>query len=442
MSVLARSVARCHQAPLLLGLFSLALAQEPSQTWKPNRHSSLGLTCAKDAPNPNDPSARHGGGCGCENTLLRIEGQLVLMESASHGLDYVFPHIYNSSTHGDNSYFRMRDFHTGIIIANVSESIGHSFCAAVADHARRQVWVFCGANARGNKKNPGPCGVSPRRGCYVGAWNASFDDLTKWSTTRKALTLPDGTSLFNNDVALVQPPPLRQRGDEQPHQAAMIIEGRADKGTARPGPFAINVGTDGDLGANWVILDSSKYSFGIPKGAVGEGTGDAPALRYDSEQGYYYSIGGGWITNGPVRSKTLATGSWEVSPLAPMAVPDARAAKVGLPASDEARGINTDYFTAVWATKGALNPTNRAFAKNLSSWAWGATDPDLCCSDGASPSYLLNTLSRQGTPAANATDAQHSYGFARFRVANVTLNDWLRSYFPKAVTTSPEQPHY
>ena len=445
MSVLVRSViaARYRQAPsvpLLLGVVSLAVAQEPSQTWEPNQHSSLGLTCAKDAPNPNDPSSHsHNGGCGCENTLLRIDGQLVLMESASHGLDDVFPHLYNSSAQGDNSYFRMRDFRTGIIIANVSESIGHSFCAAVADHARRQVWVFCGANARGNKKNPGPCGVSPRRGCYVGAWNASFDDLTTWSPTRKALTLPDGTSLFNNDVALVQPPPPGQRGADvaQPrrHQAAMIIEGRADKGTARPGPFAINVGSDGDLGANWIILDPSKYSFdGIPKGAAGEGTGDAPSLRYDSEQGYYYSIGGGWITNGPVRSKTLAIGSWEVSPLAPMAVPDARAAAVGIPASDEARGINTDYFTAVWATKGALNPTNRAFAKNLSSWAWGATDPDLCCSDGGSPSYLLNTLSRQGTPAANATDAQHSYGFARFRVANLTLNDWLRSYFPKPAT--------
>ena len=120
-----------------------------------------------------------------------------------------------------------------------------------------------------------------------------------------------------------------------------------------------------------------------------------------------------------------------------MAVPDARATRAGLPASDEARGINTDYFTAVWATKGAFNPTNRAFAKNLSSWAWGATDPDLCCSDGASPSYLLNTLSRQGTPAANASAEKHSYGFARFRVANMTLNDWLRSYFPNA-STNPD----
>ena len=141
--------------------------------------------------------------CGCENTLLRLDGKLYLMESHAHGLDSVFPGLYNSSTMGDNSFFRVRDFKTGYIIANVSQSIGHSFCAATADHTRRQVWVFCGANARGNKLDPGPCGRTPRKGCYVGAWNASFNDLATWSATRKALVLPDGMSLFNNDVALV-----------------------------------------------------------------------------------------------------------------------------------------------------------------------------------------------------------------------------------------------
>jgi hypothetical protein len=421
--------------PLVLLQHLLATwSQDPTPAWKPNRHTSLGLTCAKDAPNPNDPGAHHAGGCGCENTLLRLDGQLYLMESHSHGLDDVFPGQYNSSAQGDNSFFRLRNFKTGITVANVSQSIGHSFCAAVADHERRQVWVFCSANARGNKLNPGRCGATPRRGCYVGAWNASFDDLTSWSPTRKALVLPAGTSLFNNDVALVRGAAAAAAaalpGAAPPHQAAMIIEGRADKGVARPGPFAINTGTDGDLGANWVILNGSEYSFGLPKGAAGEGTGDAPTLRYDAEQGMYYSIGGGWITNGPVRSKTLRTGSWSVSPLAPMAVPDARAAAVGLAASDEARGINTAFFTAVWGATGGAGGADRAYAKNLSHWAWGATDPDLCCSDGQAPSYLLNTLSRQGTPAANSSDAAHSYEFSRFRVANLTLSEWLRSYFP------------
>ena len=315
-----------------------------------------------------------------------------------------------------------------------------------------RLWVFCGANARNNKKDPGPC--ASRRGCYVGAWNASFDDLTTWSPTRKALELPDGQSLFNNDVALVHgaAAAVVAAASEQPpnapadagsaattlpaHQAVMIVEGRSDKGVPRPGPFAINTGTDGDFGANWALLDPAKYNFGgIPKGAAGEGTGDAPTLRYDPAEGYYYSIGGGWITNGPARSKTLATGSWTVSPLAPMAVPDARAAAAGLPPTDQIAGINTNYFTAAWGGGGgggggSPSPATAAYARNLSRWAWGATDPDLCCSDGAAPSYLLNTLSRQGTPTANASDAAHSYGFARYRISNLTLNAWLRSYFP------------
>merc|ERR1712032_876888 len=49
----------------------------------------------------------------------------------------------------------------------------------------------------------------------------------------------------------------------------------------------------------------------------------APTVHYDHEEGYYYTIGGGSITAGPVRSKTLASGSWEISPLAPMAAPAA-----------------------------------------------------------------------------------------------------------------------
>eukprot|EP01050_Picozoa_sp_SAG11_P012315 SAG11_NODE_1361_length_5112_cov_2.921404_5_plen_166_part_00 len=118
----------------------LTRCQDPSGTWTPNLHHSLGLTCGKDAPNPNLPAGHthHNGGCGCENTLLRLDGKLYLMESASHGLDDVFPGIYNTKKQGDNSYFRLRDFKSGFVIANVSQSIGHSFCAAVADHQRRQ----------------------------------------------------------------------------------------------------------------------------------------------------------------------------------------------------------------------------------------------------------------------------------------------------------------
>ena len=413
--------------PLLL-LGSIVSAQDPTSSWRPNHHESNGMYCYKGAPNPNKP-VHHGGGCGCENTLLRLDGKLYMMESAEHACSGIFPG-YNSTLEGDCSYFRIRDATTGMVLSNVSNSLRHSFFAAVADHKRRVLWVFGAAHARGNRVNPNKCDKSPYKGCYVGAWSASFDDLTTWSETRQALTLPDGHALFNNDVALVY-------GDKAPsnipglpkHQAVMVLEGRVSGNHSRGSlsPFAVNTGTDGDLGKNWVFLDTTRgFHFDYPKGAAGEGTGDAPTIRFDPDEGYYYSIGGGWITNGPARSSSLK--NWTVSPLAPMAVPDTRAAQVHLPANvmDASAGLNKTLYSAIWTDD--TPPSVEQWARNLSSWAWGSTDPDLCCGDGKGPSFLINTLSRQGAPSSFHGK---TYGFARMRRSPLPLNEWLRSYFPK-----------
>jgi hypothetical protein len=65
----------------------------------------------QDAPNPNNPASAarnaHDGGCGGENTMLRIDGKLIMMESTEHSCDVVFPG-YNTTTEGDCSYFRIR----------------------------------------------------------------------------------------------------------------------------------------------------------------------------------------------------------------------------------------------------------------------------------------------------------------------------------------------
>jgi hypothetical protein len=233
------------------------------------------MHCYEGAPNPNKWNGHHIGGCGCENTLLRLDGKLYMMESTAHSCDEIYPG-YNSTIEGDCSYFRIRDATTGIVLSNVSNSLRHSFFAAVADHRRRTLWVFGGAHARGNKVKPNVCDTSPLKGCYVGAWSASFDDLTNWTATRHALTLPDGHALFNNDVALVY-------GTEAPvnvpglpkHQAVMVLEGRTDGNHSRGSisPFAVNTGTDGDLGKDWVFLDVARgFHFDYPKGAAGEGT--------------------------------------------------------------------------------------------------------------------------------------------------------------------------
>ena len=107
-------------SPVVLAVLMLAhqypavvQSQDPQGDWKPNGYVSLGPHCYKDAANPNNPDSHsHDGGCGCENTQMRIDGHLIMMESTGHGCEDVFPG-YNQTTQGDCSYFRIRNMSTG-----------------------------------------------------------------------------------------------------------------------------------------------------------------------------------------------------------------------------------------------------------------------------------------------------------------------------------------
>jgi hypothetical protein len=236
-----------------------------------------------------------------------------------------------------------------------------------------------------------------------------------------------GVGMANNDVTIVSGPKATAKtllpGAAPAHQALMIIE--QDRGDRSHNlQFAVNIGTDGDLSQNWVLLNGSEFHTDHRSLDVGEGTGDAPTIRFNSDDGYYYSLGGGWITNGPVRSDSLRIGSWEQSPLRPIAVPVARAVKAGVPAIDEAAGINTNLYRNLW--RGGIPETVQLYFDNISSWNWGATDPDVCCSDGFSPSYMIHTLSQQGGQPPNGT---HPGNMMALGTANKSLNAWLQSYF-------------
>ena len=155
-AVPARGVA----ALLILALPSPKEAQNPTPSWRPN-FSPLGLFCFKDAQNPNvDPAGQHlyphSGGCGCENTQFRwTDGELYMMESHGHDCDPIFAG-YNSSQEGDCSYFRILHMLSGRIVANVSESLRHSFFSAVVDYDAKptpKIWVFGPAHARGNRSS-------------------------------------------------------------------------------------------------------------------------------------------------------------------------------------------------------------------------------------------------------------------------------------------------
>lgn len=252
-------------------------------------------------------------------------------------------------------------------------------------------------------------------------------DLTEWSATAKTVVLPDGVGMANNAVTMVSGPKaadVAKRAGLPLFQAVMILE--TDRGSIPRNEFpefAINTGSDGDLTRNWIVLNGSKYR--IDKLQDGEGTGDAPSLRYDPEQGYLYSLGGGWITNGPARSNSLRIGSWEASPLMPMAVPAAIANKAGVPAIDKIAGINTSIYRNIWAN--GVPDAAKAFMANISDWNFGVTDPDICCNDGQAPSYMLHTLSQQGGHIPAGTRSGNG---AALGSVNLPLYEWLRGYFP------------
>jgi len=352
-----------------------------------------------------------------------------IMESviARHCED-LFPHANRT---GECSYFRIRDLASGTILANVSGSIDFNFCSALADHDRDALWVFCSAFGRYNKANPGPCSHGYDN-CYVGTWKTKLSgDFSSWTPTARSVTLPAGVGMANNDVTLVSGKHAAARAAEAglpPYQAVMILETDRGNWSNHTYPeFAINTGSDGDLSKNWVVLPKLQYRIsGGPAGLhTGEGTGDAPTIRYDAEEGYFYSIGGGWITNGPARSANLTATSWEGSPLAPIAVPALRAAKAGLPATDMLAGINTKLYTNIW--RNGIPENTKLFVANMTKWNWGVTDPDVCCSDGKSPSYMLHTLSHQGGPLPPGTK---SLNMAAMNTIDMPLFEWFRSYFP------------
>ena len=171
-----------------------------------------------------------------------------IMESVdTHPCNKLFP---KAAPDNDQAcgYFRIRELSTGKVVSNVSQSIGHNFCSALADHKRDTLWVFCSAFARRNKLNPGPC-AHGYNGCYVGGWKTKLSgDLNTWSRTAKVLTLPGGMGMANNDATLVSGAAAVAAalipGAAPPHQAVMIIEGRGNWSRGVPYPeFAINTGT-------------------------------------------------------------------------------------------------------------------------------------------------------------------------------------------------------
>lgn len=173
-----------------------------------------------------------------------------------------------------------------------------------------------------------------------------------WSSGT-ALTLPNGYTVFNTAV---------HRGvlDNVPTYA-MAIEVRH---AALGGGFNLVFATAPTALGPWTL----KQSLPVTKGLM-FGPGSCPALRYDAASGYWHmlytpnpTVAGGDYRTWQIyaaRSKTLAEGSWESSPLNPVMVADAHDRKIH----------NTDIPT-----------TQQGWATNTSNL--NDSDPDLVEYDG------------------------------------------------------------
>jgi hypothetical protein len=390
-------------------------------------------------------------GRGYESTPMFFGGKLYLMQS-------MMGHFAPDG--GPHSYFCIFDGETGEEVACPESSSGHAACSGIVDRAsvpgRERAYVFCSAWDRANHTSCPPppagaftwgCGACSRPGgCYVGAWSSG--DMRSWEGPSMAvppeqiarLRKPAYGSVSHNNF---HPPKLQlptnvavapvPRSSAAPiagvplHQAFMAFELSYN--------IAVNVGTDGDLTKNWLVLDPSKF---------GGQDIECPTVRYRAADKYYYlfgdieSVGQIFIK----RTKNLTVGSWE-SPAAPT-IPVMESGCInrteahsyggryrdllapsedcspGQPMTKIAEGKYTNYW------KNNSDRGGREFLSNLTAWQWSVNDPDFCDHGGEAPTYFIYGMCAQ-THAANWTGKVN--GFYQLGIYNGTDVDFLASYF-------------
>lgn len=276
---------------------------------------------------------------------------------------------------GSHSFFCIFDMLTGEKLNCPLSSVAHAFCSAMVDSSSPQgetLWVFCSAWDRANKTScstPGwGCGAcaNPAGGCYVGSFRCSSDDLREcgdsWNFT-KALPLPGKVTVPNVAVAMVPRTAPHSNASLLPvHQAFMALETSFN--------LAVNVGSNGDLSANWILLDPQTHAIDD----VGNG-GLCPFARYNPSDGFYYVGGGGAHVN-LARSQTLLSGSWESPTTGPaIAVGCTDRLEDCTPPSPVSQ-IAQGFYTGYWAN--GSDHGERVFLDNLTDWNWSVNDADVC----------------------------------------------------------------
>jgi hypothetical protein len=376
---------------MMFAVAVLALLAGPAIAWTPNFAHAGALVSS-----------------GLESSPLYYRGRLLLMQSqmGRFGPD-------NES----HSFFCLNDLVTGEVLVCPPSSSGHAFCSAIVDSTpgrNETLWVFCSAWDRASRNCTAPgtwgCGAcsDPAGGCYVGSWACSGDDVAACDWTfGRALTMPGKETVPNVGVGLVPAATALVPGLPR-HQAFMAIENRFS--------LAVNVGSDGDLSANWIFLDPQ--AFGV------EGVGNSglcPFARYDPVTAHYYVAGGGADIN-LGRSTNLSRGSWQQPPAGPaIEVGCAKLEEDCSPSSDVAR-IADGFFTQFWAN--GSDHGARAFLKNLTAWDFSVNDADAC--DNGTHTFFIYGQCAQTAPKNFTGKSGYFY---QLGIAPGPTSEWMSSYY-------------
>lgn len=304
------------------------------------------------------------------------------------------------STYIDHSYFRVRDFSTGIVLVNISSSIGFGFGSAFVDYETSTFWIFGTVNDRcGNNTLPDIGSVY--------AFSSKDVDLKSWTRTKTDVDWKGP----NTDVARVFDSPF----GIPPHRFVMITEGAT---------FAINNDPLGDLTSGWITLNKT---YGIPN--CPEGC-QCPSIRFLPSDGYYYILTGGhniWL----LRSKDLQ--KWEEPEIKPFIAPSIGDGVVASPAVGNPATIDA---SDEWYAAHSMNTTHEMLA-NLNDWDHNSNDADMCCDSWSGASIITTSYFNWGPSSQGAKPSGGLNGpscMQGLATVNITLDKVLQSYFNNSHT--------
>lgn len=274
-----------------------------------------------------------------ENSLFLWKSTMYVLENLGCGyIDHAglwFPAFKG------HSYARVRQLDSGIVIANISSTIGFAFISAFPDYKYNRMWLFGVDVERCN---------GTYRGTKVQAWWSN--NLLDWKTD---VAIPDYKT-YNVEVSAVPKSPVGL----SPHRYVMILESFG---------FMLNNDPDGNLtrSGSWVLAKSKAPH--APSGG--------PSIRFSD--GFYYILTGGHNVE-LYRSPDLQT--WQPSQYNPLIEPTPADAKIA-PYAGFAASADRKGFAPMEA--------------NWTLWDWNSNDGDVCCmSPEANMSWLVWGASTQG----------------------------------------------